>query len=192
MSKVWFCSDLHLGHSNITKFSGDLREGTNSEEHDAWIIEQLKENVHKRDVLWILGDVVFGGIGADGKSGKGIKALRRLKQEVPGQHMLILGNHDTMPVSMYSQFFHRVMGFTSYKDFWLSHSPIHPYELRGKRNIHGHVHHHTVKSTSPLCAGLTSEQVPIDPDYINVCVENVYKQLGRIVVSFDEIKEGFL
>ena len=50
-----------------------------------------------------------------------------------------------------------VYGFVKYKEFWLSHCPIHPNELRGKVNIHGHVHNKTI----------------IDCNYFNTSCENV-------------------
>lgn len=43
-----------------------------------------------------------------------------------------------------------------YKNLWLTHAPIHPDELRGKKNVHGHCHGHILN----------------DKRYINVCVEH--------------------
>ena len=44
-----------------------------------------------------------------------------------------------------------------YKKQWLSHCPMHPDELRGNNNIHGHIHSHTID----------------DPRYFNVCCERI-------------------
>lgn len=35
----------------------------------------------------------------------------------------------------------------SYKGFWISHAPIHPEELRGKKNIHAHTHNYKIKDS---------------------------------------------
>ena len=65
-------------------------------------------------------------------------------------------------------FFDEVYGFHKYKEFWLSHCPIHPQELRGKYNIHGHVHHNNIP----------------DKNYFNVCIE----ALNGLPIKLDEIR----
>jgi calcineurin-like phosphoesterase family protein len=67
----------------------------------------------------------------------------------------VLGNHDIFPISEYQKYFTKIHGLTKYKGFWLSHAPIHSEELRGKINIHGHVHN----------------KIIVDPRYRSVCVE---------------------
>lgn len=56
--------------------------------------------------------------------------------------------------------FDSIHSMVNYKGFWLTHAPIHPCELRGKRNIHGHVHDNSVKRGMGL-----------DERYINACLE---------------------
>ena len=119
---------------------------TTVEEHDEWIVESCNRVLNKNDVLWVLGDIAF-----DMKS---LKHLGRIK----GQKHLILGNHDNLPVSYYSEYGSVYPGLTRYKSFWLSHCPIHPDELRGRLNIHGHVHSNSIN----------------DERYINVCMEQLY------------------
>ena len=53
--------------------------------------------------------------------------------------------------------FKEVEGMLRYKHAWLTHSPIHTDELRGKINIHGHTHFHCIDDTR----------------YENVCMENI-------------------
>jgi len=155
MSKVYFISDLHIGHKRICEFSGPMRGNCITvEEHDAWIIEQWNSRVTKHDLVWILGDVCFDKTKLD--------TLKKLR----GSKHLILGNHDEFLVE-YPKYFNKIHGFLKYKGAWLSHAPIHPDELRGKVNIHGHVHHKTVP----------------DPRYISVCVE----ALNGIPVSWEEL-----
>jgi calcineurin-like phosphoesterase family protein len=153
MSKKWIISDLHLGHKNILGFSGDLRGGKTSEEHDEWIVDQINSVVGKGDLLYICGDVAM--------TEESLKELKRVK----GQKILVRGNHDIYSTQSYLEYFQQVHGMISYKGtFWLTHSPIHPQELRDRYNIHGHVHQNSILGT---------DGKP-DPRYINACVEMTY------------------
>ena len=143
-AKVYFISDLHLGHDNILLFERDYREGEDIEEHDQWLIDSWNSIVTAKDIVYVLGDVAWTRAG-----------LNKLKQ-LKGNKNLIMGNHDKYFVDEYmAQGFRVRPGVMKYKEFWLSHAPIHPAELRGLKNIHGHVHENTLD----------------DPRYINVCVE---------------------
>lgn len=129
---VWFTSDLHLGHA----FAADAR-GMELQEHDDLIIDNLKAVLNKKSKLFILGDVVWHH-----------KHLPRLA-ELPGIKELIIGNHDTLSTREYLKYFNKVHGFRKYKNFWLSHCPIHPQEIyRCKGNVHGHIHRGA--ATNPL------------------------------------------
>lgn len=152
MSKVRFISDLHLGHENragtgIVTQSGDLRGGVKTiEEHDQWIVDQWNSVVSKHDVVILLGDICFD------------KKKLPLFKKMKGSKHLLLGNHDKFSSNQYLQYFDKIIGFQKYKGMaWLSHAPIHVQSLRGKFNIHGHVHQNIVK----------------DHRYVSVCVEAV-------------------
>lgn len=177
--KVYFTSDLHIGHRNILKFTSEWRQGSTVEEHDEWIVDSWNSVVHKKDNVWILGDLLFGGPGTKDVPGQGWDQLKIVKK-LNGQKNLILGNHDQMPISAYVDHFNQIKGFMNYKNFWASHAPVHPAELRGRKNIHGHVHHNTIE--------LDDEP---DPRYINVCVEANIVRNGTILTEFDWIKENF-
>lgn len=158
MSKVRFISDLHLGHNRIIEFSGKYRGNvTTTEEHDKWIVQQWNTVVSKNDTVMVLGDICFD------------RDKLHLFKYMKGNKHLILGNHDKFGLDEYAHFFSKIHGFTKYKGFWLSHSPIHPQELRGKFNIHGHVHQNIIQ----------------DPRYISVCVE----ALEGKPISFEEIQQ---
>lgn len=180
MSKVYFTSDLHFGHKNILKFASKHgRQGTTVEEHDEWLIEEINKVVKKRDILWILGDVAMGTVNKNGP--ENLEKVARLH----GTKKVILGNHDDLPVEYYSKYFQVVRGMFRYKQHWLSHAPIHPCELRGKKNIHGHVHANSVmRKVRPV---LRIKEV-LDDNYINVCVEANLKRNGTPVVDFQELK----
>jgi len=165
MCNVYFTSDLHFGHKRIIEFSGiHGRIGSNSNEHDEWIIDSWNSLITKRDIIWILGDIAIG------KCENGLKNLSKVGR-LYGIKNCVLGNHDELPIQEYSKYFHTIKGFTKYKGYWLSHVPIHSSELRGKKNIHGHIHHNIIE----------------DENYINVCIEANLKRTGTIFTRHDQL-----
>lgn len=153
MSNKWVISDLHLGHKNILKYSGELRAGNTSEEHDEWIINQCRSVVKKNDLLYILGDVAMN-----------LEALKMIKR-IPGSKILVRGNHDINNVRHLVDYFTDITGIIRYRGaFWMSHVPIHPDSLRGLYNLHGHTHQNLVKLPDGT----------LDERYINCCVEQTY------------------
>ena len=168
MSRVYVISDLHLGHKNILEFSGKYRDWADSVlEHDHILIEKIRSVCcSKRDILYILGDVCFD-----------LEKLEML-DEIPAKKILVRGNHDKFPMEVYSKYFESVQGIMNYKKHWLTHAPIHPQELRGRKNVHGHVHFNSIMKSQ-----YTQEY---DENYINVCVENT----GGYPVNFEDIQDG--
>lgn len=167
MSNLWFCSDLHIGHKNIGKFRSPMgKEWEDEVSNRETIAKCFYDNVHKKDIVYCLGDIAFT-----------MEAIDFFKT-LPGKKILIRGNHDECNTSAYLKAFEEVYGLLKYKEFWLSHPPIHPDELRGKVNLHGHVHYHTV-------VGPTNQP---DPSYFNCCPENLWPRYGRALVSLDEIR----
>lgn len=69
--------------------------------------------------------------------------------------------------------FDEVHGLLKYKEFWLSHAPLHPDELRGKKNVHGHVHTESVN----------------DLNYLNVSVDSSF--MNFFPRTLHEIRQGF-
>lgn len=145
-SQVYFISDLHLDHRNVLKFEPVHRPFADIEAHNQWLFENWRSVVNKRDVVYVLGDVSW--------TRAGLQAMKQL----PGQKHLIMGNHDGFPLQEYLEVF-RVIRPSPwvYRRHWLSHCPIHPDELRGRDNVHGHVHSNSIK----------------DVRYINVSVEAI-------------------
>lgn len=147
MSVVRFISDLHLGHNKICEFEGHNRNNCKTvEEHDEWIISQWNSVVTKRDLTWVLGDVAFNK--------EGLEKVKRLN----GVKHLIFGNHDRESLEEYLKVFNKVHGFMKYKNFWLSHAPIHHGSLRNKMNIHGHLHSSEVRDPRYYCVSVEKLQ----------------------------------
>lgn len=164
--RIRFISDCHFGHKNILKF----RKGFSSvEEHDETIMDNILTTCNKGDTLWILGDMFF-----DLESLENYGA--RIREKVRFIHM-VLGNHDTdrdaraQNVGRMFEMFDSVHGLKSKDGFWFTHAPMHPDELRGRYNIHGHVHYATVQ----------------DERYFNACCENI----NFAPVTIDKIREGY-
>lgn len=135
MSDVFFTSDLHLGH----KLTARERGFSSVEDHDKTIIENINNIVGKRAKLFILGDVCL------------TKQSFELLKEMQGVKELICGNHDNYSTPRYAEHFVKIHGFRRYKNFWLSHCPVHPQEMyRVKGNIHGHIHKNTDSPELPL------------------------------------------
>ena len=155
MSKVYFTSDWHLGHVNIPKFRPWVKT---EEENTQLLCDNYASLVTKRDTVYFLGDICFTE-----------NRLTDLKK-LPGRKFLIRGNHDYLTTKQYLEVFEEVYGILSYKGFWLSHCPVHPNELRNRKNIHGHVHTQTVE----------------DQRYFNVCVDRfVEKQQPYFLTSLE-------
>ncbi|AXY82796.1 putative serine/threonine protein phosphatase [Acinetobacter phage KARL-1] len=150
MANVLFYGDLHAGHKAIAKYRTRFRDEQDHFEH---VEREYYNAVTKRDVCYFTGDAVF--------------SLERARQiaKWPGKKILICGNHDTDNLTMQQlcETFDEVAALRKYKEFWLSHAPLHPVELRGKINIHGHVHFATLD----------------DCRYVNTSLENTdYKPIA--------------
>jgi calcineurin-like phosphoesterase family protein len=147
MSRVYIISDTHLGHNAICKYRTEF---STAEEHNHHILEEWNSVVTRRDTVYLLGDAVFS-----------MDAMLCAKQ-LNGNKILVRGNHDKLDTHVYLTAFKHIYGVIKYKGIWLSHAPIHPQELRGCYNIHGHVHNETIP----------------DSRYFNACIENIgYKPI---------------
>lgn len=158
MSKVFFISDHHLGHDKILQFED--RPVSDMKEHSEWIIDRHNSVVTKRDLVYFIGDVAWN--------------VPNLLEDLPKMHgrkVLILGNHDTLPIYIYMMMFERILGSMKYKGSLVTHIPVNEFEFqyRADINIHGHLHSRTV----------------LDPRYVNVCVD----VLDGVPITLDQIKE---
>ena len=156
--KVYFISDLHLGHQSMA-----VKRGFSSFlDHDAYIIKCWNSVVGKGDVVWVLGDITM-------EKSSSYQLLSLLK----GYKKVVLGNHDApQHTKELLKYVNSVCGAVKYKDYILTHIPVHPCEIgRFKGNIHGHVHENSID----------------DSRYINVSCEVVnytpklFESLNKII-----------
>lgn len=141
---VYFIADTHFGHSNIIRYRDQF---TSIEDHDDYIMNRILSVCGKRDSLYILGDAFVGA-----SSGYQLSEIAR---HVEFLH-IVLGNHcnerkGSPSIHKLTQKCKTVSGFRNYKGAWLSHAPIHPDELRGKINVHGHVHANVLNDDRYIC-----------------------------------------
>lgn len=172
MANVWFCSDLHFGHKNIKNFRGHV---VDEEDNRSKIVTDWNRLVTKHDDVYVLGDAAFT-----------LDTLQQIGTLPGARKFLVRGNHDELTLSEYAKVFDNVYGLKKYKEFWLSHAPVHPDELRGRVNLHGHVHYETIRK--PFHPALHVKQ-EYDTRYFNCCVENIFKLKGRALISLEEIRE---
>lgn len=165
--RAWFTSDLHIGHRNIGKFREipeeflEAAEGDGTLANTLWIQDFCKKNVTKRDVIYCLGDNIF--------TRDGLADIACL----PGRKIAYGGNHDDLHVDEYRKVFSDVRGCSRHKSgFWLSHFPVHEAELRGRFSVHGHVHYQSIP----------------DYRYINVCCDNLQKNIGQPMITIEDLK----
>ena len=177
MSRLLFTSDLHLGHKNICKYRTQF---SSPEEHDNTLYENLSTNVRKGDTLYLLGDIAFT-----------FEWLEKIKQINCRHKLLVCGNHDTergIKMKHLVDVYDDVVALTSKRNYWISHCPIHPQEMRGKLGcVHGHLHSKKVKMKDPMGYDTPiSGSLVSDHRYLNVCVEHTnYKP-----ITFEQLIEG--
>lgn len=169
MSRVFFISDLHLGHENMAKKRGFL----SADEMNKRIIHNWNSVVHKRDIVWVLGDITM-------ETSKHYHLLSQLN----GGINVVLGNHDRPnDIALLYRNVTKICGMIKYKGFILSHAPIHELEVdRFRANIHGHTHENCIFNLFG----------DLDTRYINVSCEVVdYTPIlfETILKNYEDSKE---
>lgn len=192
---VWFMSDPHFGHRNMTeKFvMADGRrvrhEFQTMEECDEAIIQRCNERIKPGDKVYCLGDFAFSPQG-----------VYKYRQRLVGNWNIIVGNHDPdepdawdfrMPDGQRA--FHRVVSWRMFGPnkgpplFVACHYPLHPMCIARHHDqqrqlicVHGHEHRTTVKLLE-----IDGQTVKVHDDkrYFNICVENT----GYAPLHYDEI-----
>lgn len=76
---IWFTSDTHFGHAGVLRLSN--RPFRSLDEMHEELVRRWNERVHPNDVVFHLGDLMFG---------RPLEALRELK----GRVTMLAGNHD--------------------------------------------------------------------------------------------------
>ena len=172
MSHVYFIGDLHFGHGNITAFRTHF--GTELQ-HRRHLMGLWEATIRKRDVVYVMGDAAFT---QDGLCDIG---------KLPGRKILVRGNHDLLPTEDYLKVFAEIYGALAYKGLWLTHIPIHPSELYGRTNVHGHCHRGGPTDIVRSQSTARGHSVGTAATYFNTCAEHLDPPFQPI--RFDTMKE---
>lgn len=119
------------------------------------------DTITKRDIVYVMGDAAFtqGGLDSIG--------------ELAGRKLLVRGNHDLLPTEAYLEVFEEVYGLLAYKGMWLSHAPMHPTELYGRTNVHGHCHRGGPTEIHCATSGHRGMDTGAKATYFNTCAEHL-------------------
>ena len=134
--KIFFIADTHFYHKNVIKY--DKRGFSDVYEMNKTIIDNWNKVVSDNDVVYILGDFIFGSV----KQAMGV--LNQLK----GRKHLIVGNHDNKILSdkNFRSYFESI---NDYKEIYIDkrkvilfHYPIADWcgMFNGSLHLYGHVH----------------------------------------------------
>lgn len=158
MSNVFFIGDLHFGHTNIHQFRTQF---PSERVHRQFLMDTWNDTITRRDVVFVMGDAAF--------THEGLDDIGKLS----GRKVLVRGNHDLLPTECYLECFEEVYGLHQYKRYWLSHAPIHPSELYGRTNIHGHCHRGGPTEVLRSYDSHRGFEVGTPATYFNVCAEHL-------------------
>lgn len=137
MPKTWVIADTHFGHNNIIHYEN--RPFKDKHEMNEKLIENWNSVVAPDDVVYHLGDVIFGGT----------QALEAILPRLNGYKILRKGNHDyRFSDRKLLKYFDEVYSDDILlDDLCLSHYPLDDEEMAKlmylgliKGNVHGHVH----------------------------------------------------
>lgn len=155
-SRIMLCGDSHLGHKNIHKYRDQFET---AEEHHETIFENICSSVNKRDTLIMMGDTTFTH-----------EWLFKIRDIQCRKKILIAGNHCTengINMREIAAVYDEVHAALSFRNYWLTHIPMHPQEIRGRKgNIHGHLHNQSI-----LINDHTGWQ-ELDQRYLSTCLEH--------------------
>lgn len=184
MPNTYFTSDLHDGHRAIGKYrSGIIPEIVDAKTNREYIGDNWRAT-SKHDTVIITGDVFFA---PDSHIFIG---------KLAGHKKFFLGNHDLQnnscsSLSQIMSVCDSVTGIEKRKYFggkyWVTHAPMHPSELRGCGNIHGHIH-------STHQDYMNKNTPNYDARYININLDVLFPRTGKIMIDvneLDEYRKGF-
>jgi len=159
--KVYFWSDQHFGHANIIKYSN--RPFDDKSHMDKVMVKNYFDTVGDEDLVVWVGDVAFSAV----------EECRGLLSNLPGQKILIVGNHDFDRKENFKkyQIFSEIFMATSFQmkfeknicNLLVSHYPVDEHLLTPNTlNIHGHIHTHDADFKNINVSVEKTNYAPID------------------------------
>lgn len=173
---IYFTSDLHFCHANIIKMNN--RPFANVDEMNATLINNWNSVVTSRDEIFILGDFLYRGSGAQAND-----ILRNLH----GKKYLIKGNHekylndrdfDRSAFEWIRDYF-----VLEYKDaqFVLFHYPILEWANYYRKSAHlfGHVHNNDFKHPEARAINVGSDVNNFHPVSVDATYAKAFANYER-------------
>ncbi|QWU14200.1 Calcineurin-like phosphoesterase superfamily protein [Paenibacillus sophorae] len=150
MPQVWLTSDSHFHHKNILHLA--QRPFESIEDMNEQFIFNWNDKVQRNDIVYHLGDFVFGG------TTKWEDIISRLN----GCIHLVLGNHDDQKVvKRLSHYFESVENMIVKKidkqHLFLFHYPIEIGLTPNAYSIHGHIHERPSRLVNQINVGVDSD-----------------------------------
>lgn len=138
MSKTYFISDYHIGHTNVMRF--DERPFKDLKDMEQKLIEKWNNKVQNDDTVYFLGDMFWCD---DIKARAILKTLKGNKILIPGNHMKGVKNQENRKL---------FQGIYDYKELniddkfvIISHYPIFSWKNMRYNSIHLYGHLHNTK-----------------------------------------------
>lgn len=139
---IFVTSDCHFGHKNILSYCTESRPFSNTDIHDAVIIENWNNTVSPEDTVYVLGDFFMGPL----------TLIDSVLPQLNGKIRLITGNHDEKRrIERYKQYGVEVIawkeGYYLFYDgitFFMHHFPVEEnfdyLKDSAEVYLYGHVH----------------------------------------------------
>ena len=146
----WFISDLHLGHKNVIDLNN--RPFKSIQQMEEEIVKRWNKKVQQNDVVYVLGDVVWGW---------NSNQIKDLFTRLNGIKYLIYGNHDRLTPHEKANVWAEIVPYKEinigHEFVILSHYPIFEWNcfFRKSYHLYGHTHgslnlaEHTMKRDRP-------------------------------------------
>lgn len=152
MSNIFFTSVQHFFHNNVLKFENRPYETV--EEMNAGLITTWNSVIKKSDIVYQLGDFVFGGI----------NKWKEILPQLNGKIRLCRGNHDDSKAvkklanEEYFDEYHEVGCYIKHNKYqmWLTHYPMDIGLRSMKFSISGHIHSTPSKMLNQVNIGVDS------------------------------------
>ncbi|MBP2132728.1 calcineurin-like phosphoesterase family protein [Methanomicrobium sp. W14] len=184
-SKIYLCSDLHLGHTGIISSAARPFIKNDTKTMDNVLISNWNNTIGNKDSVIFTGDLTYG---QESKSAQ--KCLDRLN----GNIIFVKGNHDTVKCSVYDNYELRYKGYS----FFFIHDPKKAPENYKGWIVHGHTHNSRMnkfpfidfeKRHVNISCELT-KYCPIEIDKL-VKILDIYKTSGyKQIYSLDEVHQN--
>lgn len=191
---IFFTSDTHFCHKNIINFCN--RPFSDLQEMHREITRMWNETVRSSDIVFILGDIIFGGA----------NAYEEILPQLNGKKYLILGNHDYKNFSLnkhkyFEGVYDKMFIAVDNQEIILNHEPLLCFGGQTNNKIwHLFGHVHTTKNVNPITscdtermrsmATLTMYDVGMDfNDYKPISFSHIKKIIeGQIKTNLNYIK----